>query len=223
MYVGIGVPAVVGSWLQLAPNGGSHSFDRALGTFTTAYLAVIQDGRGPKSLGLVNVDWDINDAPQFQQLSDVAIVGAQAGDAIIFSVDDQQYENGPLLFQLCIPIGDGIAPIIPGLVGEPTESESDGKLLSVRVHTNASVGAISADILTAPFGGTFASIVGAGTFPLIADASLNQWYEDIDLTNWPQITFDVGTWFQVNVLTAGGGIASAVVSLEFQRTAQPLV
>lgn len=216
IWLGLGVPAVVGQGINVGINGGAYVIDRASGTFTTVYVAAIQDNPGPKALGVTETVWDVNDAPQFAQLSDVSFFDRQAGDAVIYNGGDGLMENGPILFGQSWEVDGSVAT---GLYKEPIEIPSDWKLLGVRMHSKSLSGAVEVDIHSADFGGTFASIVGGGTKPAL-DTANGPWFEDTTFADWDITSGLIASWLWLEVVSCT--LDSFTLALSFQRTAQEI-
>lgn len=214
IYFAVDAAPYIGGPLTLPPNGGSYAIDRALGTFTNGAINAIQAGPGPKQVGIENEEWGVNDGPPLPNLAGLSLVDLQSGDAVMFDNVGQGH-NSPVFSVLDFDLDGGGSALPLGLYRLPREVSGAGTLESVRLYTTDTVGAITVDILAAPFGEDFASVVGSGTKPNIANAADSQWYEDDTLDGWT-FDFDPGTWYWIQV-TSNSGITSLRVSIAYQR------
>lgn len=118
-----------------------------------------------------------------------------------------------------IPLGNGSTAITTGTVLPDAIGVPVGTLVEARLVTSGNSGSVTADILRCTYAGfpTFASIVGAGTKPNIANAATSQKYSDTTFTSWTATTFVEGDMIRANV-TAAATLVSADLILKIMRT-----
>lgn len=207
-WLAVGASAVVGQGIPL-PAGGYVEFSKAQGSLTRDLIAGILDGPSVRELLLVETVGE----SVLAEFDTGSMADIQSGDLAMFD-NLQQVHNSPLLGTLAFSLDGGGTALPLGPVGLPLELPAACTLESVRLFTTDPSGSITVDIRAAAFGAAFASVVGTGTQPSIADAAVNPWSEEDALLGW-SFDFAPGSWFWP-IITANDGITALRVSLAYQ-------
>ena len=89
------------------------------------------------------------------------------------------------------------------------------RILSVELFGDTT-GSVTVDIKRATYSGlpTFSSMIGAGVKPALSSAQKSQ---DLNLSDWSDVTFDEGDWVQI-FFSGLATITELTVAMVFERT-----